>query len=40
MHTNLKEVKFGTPEHYFMIIVDDHNRYTWAFPLKNKSDAN
>jgi hypothetical protein len=40
MHTDLKEVKFGTPEQYFMIIVDDHSRYTWAFPLKNKPDAN
>ena len=39
MHTDLKEVNFGTPERYFMIIVDDHSRYTWAFPLKYKSDA-
>lgn len=39
MHTDLKEVNFGTPEQYFMIIVDDHSRYTWAFPLKRKSDA-
>ena len=39
MHTDLKEVNFGTPEKYFMIIVDDHCRYTWGFPLKNKSDA-
>ncbi|KAI3729444.1 hypothetical protein L6452_18102 [Arctium lappa] len=24
---------------YFLTLVDDHNRYTWVFLIKNKSDA-
>ena len=24
---------------YLMVIIDDHTRYTWSFPLKKKSDA-
>jgi hypothetical protein len=39
IHTDLKEVKFGTPERYFMIVVDEYTRYTWAFPLVKKSQA-
>jgi hypothetical protein len=39
MHTDLKEVKFGTPEKYFMMIMDEHTRYIWAYPRKRKSDA-
>ena len=25
--------------HYFLIFVDDFTRYTWLFPLRNKSDV-
>jgi transposase InsO family protein len=25
--------------HYLMVLVDDRSRYTWAYFLKNKSDA-